>query len=98
MPEPIPASKVNSDNQNIQILVIFVWPGNHIFRHFCAPGGVEVFGWPHMPVRAAIDEVKATLSAQRSFPPAAGSAKRCEFVQAFPLLPNPMGPGTSKKS
>jgi hypothetical protein len=47
MLDPIPASKVISDTKSCQFLMILVWPGNHIFHHFCAPGGVEVFGRPH---------------------------------------------------
>ena len=48
MPDPIPAPKVNSDSQYSQFSMISVWPGNNTFQHFCARGGVEVFGRPHV--------------------------------------------------
>ena len=39
---------INSDNQNAQFLLIFVWPGNPMFRYFCVLGEVEDFGRPHL--------------------------------------------------
>ena len=40
---PGDAPDVSSDNQNDQLFMNLVRPGNKTVRYFCAPGGVEVF-------------------------------------------------------